>query len=138
LAPPLLCAGWYALWRRRYPDAVRLAQQRRSRAAQLALRAIGGARRLPGRQGDEVVVAAVADYLRQRFDLPAAEPTPIEAAQALREQGATPDLIAQGEGFFRAGDEARFRPPGRPAAKLAERATRFILAVEARPWEPPC
>ena len=33
LVPPLGCIAWYLLWRRLYPDAARLASQRRSRAA---------------------------------------------------------------------------------------------------------
>src|SRR5262249_33082171 len=40
LLPPALCAGWYGLWHRRYPDAARLARQRQSRAARQALHAL--------------------------------------------------------------------------------------------------
>src|SRR5207249_2243163 len=69
LVPPVSCAAWYAVWRRRHPDEARLLRQRRSSAANQALRALGALGR--GRPADTAAKAAgvVVDYLRQRFDL---------------------------------------------------------------------
>src|SRR5262249_13348523 len=69
LGPPLACAVWYFGWRRRYPDAGRQARQRRSRAARQALQALRGADPLPPGPQAERAAGAVAEYLRQRFDL---------------------------------------------------------------------
>ena len=64
LAPPLLCGGWFFSWRRLYPDAARVARQRRSLAARRALAALRGAKRLPPVQQAARSAAVVADYLR--------------------------------------------------------------------------
>jgi hypothetical protein len=129
VAPPVLCALWYVRWRRRHPDAARLARQRRSRAAEQALQALrGGAG--PGR-----VAGLVAEYLRQRLDLPAEEPTPPEAARHLRRLGFAPALARRAAGLFRACDAARFGPaPAAGGDGLAEGAARLILDLEAEPW----
>ncbi len=58
-APPLVCLGWYLVWRRLYPDTARLARVRRSRAAQLALALLRKAPAGP-RQRAQVAGGAVA------------------------------------------------------------------------------
>jgi len=69
LCPPALCLVWYLTWRHLYPDAVKLARLRRSRAAALALEVL---QRLPPASAQRAVVAVstVTRYLRQRLDLP--------------------------------------------------------------------
>ena len=137
LAPPLLCGAWYLCWRRLYPDAARVARQRRSLAARRALRRLRGARRLPSVQQAARSAAVAADYLRARFDAPAEEPTPDEAAACLGRAGCSSALAEQAAAFFRACDAARFAPDG-PAvrADLTAEAAAFILAVEAETWPP--
>src|SRR5207253_57265 len=86
LGPPLFCAGWYAAWRRKYPDAARKARQSRSRAARHALKALGNV----GKNKTACVAPAgviMAAYLRQRLDFRAVEPTPAEAATHLQQAG---------------------------------------------------
>jgi hypothetical protein len=133
LAPPLVCAGWYMIWRRLYPDAARRLQQRRSRAATLALKLL---QRLPRGATDERathIAAAVTTYLQQRLDLPAAEPTPVEAARHLRAAGYPDALTKRAEEFFHTCDTARFYPNA-SAANLPESAQQLILDLEAHTW----
>jgi hypothetical protein len=133
LAPPLVCAGWYFAWRRLYPDAARRVQQRRSRAATLALRQL---ERLPRGATEERaahIAAAVAAYLQQRLDLPTAEPTPAEAAGHLRTAGCPDALSQRAEQFFRTCDAARFSPLA-SAADLPTSAQQLILDLEAHTW----
>ena len=109
------------------------------------MQALRGAGRLPPVQQAAQAAAVVAEYLRARFDAPAEEPTPAEAAACLGRAGCPPALAEQAAAFFRACDAARFAPDrGDRSAigrRLAERvadlpadAARFILAVEAETW----
>jgi hypothetical protein len=132
LGPPLLCAAWYSGWRRRYPDAARQARQRRSRAARLALQQLRAARGLPPDQRAARAASAVASYLRERLELAAAEPTPLETARHLQRKGCSAEVTEQAAGFFRACDEARFLPAPPPdGPDPAAAGTQLILAVEA-------
>jgi hypothetical protein len=137
LAPPLLCAAWYAAWQRRYPDAARQARQRRSRAARLALQQLRAAGGLPLGQRAARAASAVASYLRERLELSAAEPTPTETARHLKQKGCSAQLTEQAAGFFRACDEARFLPaPPRDGPDPAAAGTQLILAVEEETCPP--
>lgn len=103
----------------------------------------------------EQVAAITARYLRQRFDLPAAEPTPAEVAGHLR--GALPGgekLAEQAADFFRACDAARFAPAGIESrhgpdhaimgerspllasrfTNLTEMARQLIVSLEEKSW----
>jgi hypothetical protein len=132
LMPPMVCAVWYACWRRLYPDAARLAYQRRSRAARLALQMLHAARRLDEEPRANRAADIVAGYLQQRLDLTIAEPTPHEIAVLFERQGRSPVLMQQAVRFFEACDRARFLPAHAPEqADLLESAVQFILAVEA-------
>jgi hypothetical protein len=132
LAPPVLCAVWYACWRRLYPDAARLASQRRSRAARQALQALHAARRLGAAERADRSAAVVAGYFRQRLDLTVAEPTPREIAEFFGRREISPALTEQAVRFFDACDSARFLPPdGAGPPNLPETAAQLILALEA-------
>ncbi len=69
LSGPLCALGWLVVWQRVFPDAVRLARMRRSRAARRAIDAIHRANRAS--DPPAVIAAAVLGYLRTRFPLPA-------------------------------------------------------------------
>lgn len=131
--PPVACAAWYVAWRARYPDAARRNRRRRSRAAERSLKMLRGASRLapPERAGH--TAEAVNYYLHARFDLAAAEPTPAEAAAALRRAGRA-ELADQVARLMRACDASRFSPVADGVA-LTERAERLILDAEAETWE---
>lgn len=132
LTPPLGCLVWYLVWRRMYPDAARLASQRRSRAARLALNALYAARR-------HVVVARaarmagiVAGYLQQRLDFQIAEPTPHEVAELCGQNHFSAALTERAVRFFELCDTLRFLPaPAAPSADLYDAAVRLVLAIEA-------
>lgn len=133
VTPPFLCAMWYMIWRRLYPDAARRLKQRRSRAATLALKQL---QRLPRGATDERathIAAAVTTYLQQRLDLQAAEPTPDEAARHLRAAGYPDTLTKRAEDFFHTCDLARFYPNA-SAASLPQSAQQLILDLEAHTW----
>lgn len=135
MAPPVLCAAWYLCWRRLYPDAARIARQRRSLAARRALQALRGSGRLPAVQRATRVAAVAAEYLRTRFDATVVEPTPGEAAACLGRAGCPAALADVAAALFRACDAVRFGPGGAAAgADLPEACARFILAVEAETW----
>jgi hypothetical protein len=128
-SPPLLCLGWYWLWRRLYRDANRLVQLRRSRAARRAIHAIDRARRQHGRVRAEEVARAVASYLAERFDLHQAEPTPIETATWLRERGLSAELVDRGQGVLDACARTRFQPETGDS-DLPGEASQWIDAIE--------
>jgi hypothetical protein len=139
LSPPLGCIVWYLLWRWRYPDAARLASQRRSRAASRALQALHSARRLDAEARAERIAAIVAGYLQQRLDLTIAEPTPHEIASLFGRHTFSPTLTEEAVRFFETCDRARFQPvegvTGVSLDELQDGAMNFILAVEAEEEE---
>jgi hypothetical protein len=131
LVPPLVCAVWYASWRRRYPDAARLARQRRSRAARHALQMLNTIGRAEPEQSGARSAAIVADYLRQRFDMTIAEPTPQEIAEFFGQRQCSPELTALAVRFFETCDRARFLPaPPSEKPDLPDCSRQLILAVE--------
>ncbi len=126
LAPPLLCGAWYVVWRRLHPDALQLRQRRHARAVRQAIRELKRA----ADPGGAATAAVVTRYLRQRFDLTVAEPTPAEVAACLQQAGASAALVRRATGLLGACDGARFAPTGaRPA--LAPDAIQFIQSLEA-------
>ena len=136
--PPALGASWYVVWRLRNPEAARRARLRRSRAAQRALHALGRVgHSMPDEQAERVT-AVVAEYLRQRFELPAAEPTPAEVAEHLARVGVPHEAVRRLEGFLRAGDAVRFAAaPAGEAAEWVRDAGDLILTLEAVPCPSP-
>jgi hypothetical protein len=134
---PLLCAGWYVLWRRRYPDAARLARKRRSLAARQALRALEALPKQPPDEQARQAAAIVALYLRERVELTTVAPTPEEAALRLRQAGlsaGSSDAVAD---FLRSCDAARFAPEALRsslgAGGWAGTASDLILTLEEEP-----
>lgn len=120
-AGPVAALGWYAAWRRIYPDGRRQALRRRSWAARRATRALRAARSAADPAG--AVAAAVLDYLRHRFDLPAGAATPAEVAAVLTAQGLPAETVAAVADLLRSCDALRFGPDsddGRPLAAAAE------------------
>jgi hypothetical protein len=133
LGPPVACAAWYALWRRRHPDEARQHHQRRSGAANQALRAM---HTLGRRRPDDAAAAAgvLADYLRQRYDLTPAEPTPAEVADRLRRGGVSATAAEKTAAFFRSCDASRFAPDGSGGSgDWSDAAAQLVLALEAEP-----
>jgi hypothetical protein len=135
LAPPLGCVAWFLTWRRLYPDAARLAKRSRSRAARIALRQLHTAGKVPLLRQPERAVSIVTDYLRQRFELPAAEATPPEVAAHLQRLGLPSALVERATQFFQECDAARFRPTPSADWQAVAGAERLILAMEDASWE---
>lgn len=91
------------------PAGARLARRRRSRAARTAIRALRALGRHP--PADPAgVVAAMATYLAERYDLPGLFRTPADLARRLREAGADATTVTECEAFVREADAARFAP----------------------------
>jgi hypothetical protein len=132
LVPPALCGAWLALWRRRNPDAARLAAGRRSKAAAVALRALDRA----GADRAELVATALAGYLRDRAGLAATATTPAEIAAGLTTLGCPAPLVGETVALFHRCDAARFAPAA-PDAALAADARKAILDWEAASWAGP-
>jgi hypothetical protein len=136
LLPPILAVIGYRVWRRLNPDAARLARLRRSRAAERALKALRAAP-LDGqaRQASEVV----AQYLRERLDLRAADPTPVEVAAHLKRTSISPVLAGTVVDFFRACEVVQYAPVATSVSGAAngdqgDAARELILALEAELW----
>lgn len=125
---PLVAAGWFLVWRRIFPDARRLAQMRRSRAARRALDAI----RKSGRAADPpaAVAGALLAYLRARFPLPESAVTPSEVAAALVESQVPSEAAERVADVFRGCDRARFAPPGDRGVALAADAEAAVVRLE--------
>jgi hypothetical protein len=133
--PPLGCVAWYQAWKRLYPDAARQVVRRRSRAARMALKALRALARDPNPADLGAPVAAVlADYLHQRLDLPAAEPTPAETTAHLAKAGVPPAFVARFAALFQECDAARFSPiTYADTQDLAGEAAQLIRDLEAEP-----
>ena len=132
LAPPLGCLAWFVVWRRMYPDAARQAKRRRSRAARVALRKIRAVSHAPPEHQAEGASSAVADYLRERYQFPAAEPTPAEVAAHLQRTAMPTPLIEQLSQFFKDCDAMRFRPSPAPDWLAGPAAVAVINAMEGQ------
>jgi hypothetical protein len=129
LGPPGVCAAWYLLWRRLHPGAGWRVRRRRSRAAREALAALQALGRA---DAGEKTASVLAGYLRQRLELPGAEPTPAEVAAHLRRAGVSAVVTGQVAEFFRACDTARFARGAPPAAgTLAAGAHALVNTLEA-------
>ncbi|MBL8797019.1 MAG: hypothetical protein JNM56_24165 [Planctomycetia bacterium] len=138
LAPPVIVLAGCRVWKRLYPDAARLACKRQSRAALEALNAL---KKLDGATGlprVERVAGIAGHYLRQRLDLPSAEPTPAEVALHLRTAGAKEEIAEQAADFFRKCDALRYGPrqPDAAAEDCAAIVQQLIAKLEAEPWSP--
>jgi hypothetical protein len=135
LAPPLGCVAWLLVWRRMYPDSARQIRKRRSRAARVALRRLSTTANAPPRAQAEQASAIVAAYLRERFEFPAAEPTPVEVAAHLRRAALPDSLGEQTSRFFHDCDAMRFHPTPNPDWMASPAAVALVLALEAVPCE---
>jgi hypothetical protein len=126
---PVAAIGWYAVWRRVYPDGARLARLRRTRAARRAV----DTTRKAGRSADPAgaIAGAVRGYLRARFPFSAAAETPSEIEHELRLAGLGEAESGEAAGFFRRADAARFAPPADTPVSLADEAKALIARLEA-------
>jgi hypothetical protein len=135
VAPPLLGALWYMVWRRRYPDVVGQARKRRSRAAHNTLRAVRHLSKFDPPAQARQMQGILAEYLHQRLDLPIAEPTPAEVAAYLEQAGSSTALAQDMAFLFGKCDAARFAPGlAEKADNWSETATRLVLALEEESW----
>jgi len=119
----LVAAGWYATWRRLYPDGARLAKLRRNRTMRRATDALRRA------ETAEAVAAAAIGYVRSRCPLAAGCETPHDVGEALRNAGISGSDAA--EAFLRRCDAARFAPSSDTALSLAEEARGLLAKLEA-------
>ncbi len=127
VVPPLFCFGGYQLWRRLNPGAAQRESWRRSRAARSAIANLGK----PSTEIPTTRTIAV-HFLRQRFDLSAQDPTPVEVARCLRRQGIGKALAGDWQAFLEGIDRYRFASVSAPACfSLQSDAVRLIKAVEA-------
>lgn len=136
VVPPVLCGLWYLTWRRRNPDAARLADQRRSRAARRAIHRLEGLRQRLAAERAAAVAEAITGYLHERLELTAREPTPVEAQGHLLRLGLPGDVAGRTADLYRACDTARFQPGGAVVEGLAEDGVKLILALEAATCTP--
>lgn len=130
LLPPALSLAWLWGWRQWYPDAARLAQRQRSRAAVQALAALD---RLPKPADPAAVEGIVTRYLRDRFSLSLAEPTPEEVVAHLCGTGVPVECASTAAPFLQACARQRFAPQAEPGLHLPSLARRLILDLEDRP-----
>jgi hypothetical protein len=135
VGPPAFGGLWYMVWRRCYPDAVHQSRRRRSRAAQHALKALQRSSKLDAAGQAHRAEAVLTGYMRQRLDLLAVEPTPVEVARHLELAGASRALAQDVAHFFAACDAVRFAPGlmGKPENWPAT-AAHLVLALEEEPW----
>lgn len=134
LAPPALCMGGYFIWSKLYPDAANQARRRRSRAARRALRSL---RSYSGKKAEDAVAMGqvLVNYLRERFELTAADPTHAEVAAFLHHLGCPDPLIGRTARYFQECDAIRFAGNENPSMNgLASEAESLIHDLEAQPW----
>src|SRR5262249_281032 len=103
-------------------------RRQRSHAARRALTKLRG---LEGNEDSSGRAAAVvASYLRERYALPAADPTPTEVARHLEKTGLHSRVIRQAISFFGGSYALRYAPPP-PSDPLASAAHQLVLQLEA-------
>ena len=124
LAPP----ARVATWRRRNPDAARLAKIRRAKAVRAALDGLEKAERSSERA--EYVAKIALRYLRERWRVPPSAQTPGEVTRALRTEGIDPDKLGEVEWLLKRCDEARFAPVDDNGVSLAVAARSLIVRWE--------
>lgn len=127
LGPPLLALLWYQGWRWCYPDARTRQQRQRSRAARQTLRQL--TRRAADLHGQQITALMTA-YLRRRFDLPAAEPTPAETVQHLRRVGLSAVQAEKAAAFLQRCHEQRFAPISSAPGEFRMEAIKLIQLLE--------
>ncbi|HEV3386573.1 MAG TPA: hypothetical protein VG097_17280, partial [Gemmata sp.] len=128
LAGPLCGLLWFLTWQRIFPDAIRLASMRRSRAARRAIDLVRRANRSD--DPPAAITSAALIYLRTRFPLPYWAVTPYEIETTLGELKVSASECRAVAEFFRACDEARFAPPRDNGALLASDAEALIARLE--------
>ncbi len=136
LLPIVGCLVWYRVWQRLYPDDAHQATIRRSRAARIALADLARLRTPLDRPAATRAAGVLARYLRERFDLPPGEPTPIEVADHLRQRGLSD---SQGQGvhdLLARLDAHRFGTPAPEPDDLVAALRRRILALEEESCQP--
>jgi hypothetical protein len=129
LGGPAMGIVWFAMWRRAYPDASRLARMRRSRAARRATDRI----RLANHTSDPpaAIAGAFLGYLRMRFPLAPDAVTPTEVSTALTDLGIPcpeSDVVVE---FLRACDAERFAPRSGEVGPLMAQAVAIVNRLEA-------
>ncbi|HMF13296.1 MAG TPA: hypothetical protein VKE94_13355, partial [Gemmataceae bacterium] len=127
--PPLACLAWCVAWGRLHPDAARAARWRRSHAAQAALAELR--RCHDGDEDARRAASALSRYLRQRYEIRAAEPTPAEVGAHLARAGCETLLAERAVAFFRTCDAARYAHVP-PADSPAAAARQLVLDLEAK------
>lgn len=134
LTPPAGCAAWLWWWRRAYPDMAKLQRERRSRAARRALAVLDQAAGAKGRRGAEDIAHAVGEYLRERYGLPVAEPTPAEAIAWVRGHGLGGETLDALGRILTDCTSTRFQADEALRDSLVGDARGWILALEEGPW----
>jgi hypothetical protein len=125
--PPAVCIMWWLAWRRAHPDAARLTAGRRSRAASVALKALGRS----GAERADLVAVALTKYLHDRVGLPSTARTPAEVQDALGAVGPPSRLAGSTVNLMHRCDAARFAPPPAADVCLVDDARQVILDWEA-------
>jgi hypothetical protein len=101
----------------------------------VALKQLRTAGKVSLAQQPERAAGIATDYLRQRFDLPVAEATPVEVAAHFKRVGLPSAVAEQAARFFQDCDAARFRPSPTPDWPAVAAAAQLILAVEDVSWQ---
>jgi hypothetical protein len=123
--PVAISIIWVILWKRKYPDAAKLARQMRSRAARKAWAALH-------RAPDALAISsAVSQYLHDRYDLSAANNTPAEIRGNLVGLGFNEEVVGEVESLYTECDMLRFAPASDIShEELAQRAAGTIAKLE--------
>jgi hypothetical protein len=129
-APPLVTVAGVRCWRSLFPVGRRRHGREQSRAARRALAELQVATGQP-------VWVVFANYLRERLDFPAEEPTPAEVQGFLRRRGASRTMAVKFAALFGMCDATRFAGPAAMApADLRQEAGQLIRALEDDLCEP--
>ncbi|MCI0681260.1 MAG: hypothetical protein L0Y71_04080 [Gemmataceae bacterium] len=129
-AAPLLCVT--GVWWLHHRQSRRAARHwRRRRAVEHVVASLKASRDAAG------AARLVADYLRLRLDIPAAEPTPAELERWLKRRGISKPTRQQWRSFLQRCDAARFAPAAAPApavgASAGDEVATLIHALEEEP-----
>lgn len=127
--PPGVAVGVYLYFCWYQPVTLRRVRQRRSRAAGRALARLNDRKNWSDSERDVHQIASnMAEYLRERWELKGAEPTPAEVAEHFRKIGCPrAEQLAK---FFRACEVVRFAAAPGDGKHLLDQAREMILVLE--------
>ncbi len=128
--PPFLAWVWVVVWKRLYPDAARLVQIERNRAARVILDFLKHRSSSTSQCSFDELYLALITYFQDRFALPRESFTPLEVGSYLRSIHCSEDRIQRTQTLLAEIDEKRFATGEELSLNWFPRVKNLIVLLE--------